>query len=236
MAPIVFITGTDTGVGKTIFTGFFTGFLRSKEIDAVAMKPVATGSREDIEFLQNFQASRFSTEMLNPWFFPEPLAPGMCEQNNLRLIDLIEKIKGLAGQVDCLLVEGAGGLEVPLAKGLMISGLIESLAPFGVILVARNALGTINHSLLSIQRLKALGVTNLQLILVDQEKPDSSSEKNLNFLQNHTGETVLRMPFYSPIAKDFTGFSEGSKIFEKSLARSEFFDKLMAVLRKKKRD
>jgi dethiobiotin synthetase len=75
MNNIVFVCGTDTGSGKTVLTGLLTRFCRNNGIDAVAIKPFCSGSREDVEFLRLFQDSQLTNEEINPWFFNKPLAP-----------------------------------------------------------------------------------------------------------------------------------------------------------------
>ena len=115
---IVFVTGTDTGAGKTLLTGLLLHHLRQNGCHALAMKPFCSGSRADVEFLRAVQDDDLTLDEINPFFFAEPVAPLVAARKHNRLIrapEVLRRIKGLAAQCECLLIEGIGGVMVPLA-------------------------------------------------------------------------------------------------------------------------
>jgi len=191
---IVFITGTDTGVGKTIFTGLLVRHLREHGVHALAMKPFCSGGRGDVKLLRAMQDAELAEHEINPFYFPKPVAPLVDARRSKRLISLAEvirKIKSAASRCDCLLVEGSGGLMVPLGENYFVSDVIKRLN-CEVIVIARNQLGTINHTLLTVNALKRLGVQNIAVALVGTSKKDASVEKNGAVLREFLGGIEVR--------------------------------------------
>lgn len=161
-----FITGTDTDVGKTVTTAALLSLLRSS-LDAVPMKPVQTGctfnngecSVPDIDFIINATGYSIKPQekgLVCPYTFEHPCSPHLASQLEKKEIT-IDKIKRcfneLEGMHDLVLVEGAGGIMVPIYENVFMRDLMI-LLDLPVILVARTGLGTINHTLLSIEELK----------------------------------------------------------------------------------
>lgn len=191
---IIFITGTDTGVGKTIFTGLLVHHLRERGVHALAMKPFCSGGRGDVKLLRAMQGAEISEDEINPFYFPKPVAPLVDARRSKRLISLVQvirKIKTLAARCECLLVEGSGGLLVPLGEKYLVSDVIKRLN-CEVIVIARNQLGTINHTLLTVNALKRFGVQNIAIALVGTSKKDASVEKNGAVLREFLGEIAVR--------------------------------------------
>jgi dethiobiotin synthetase len=191
---IIFVTGTDTGVGKTIFTGLFVYHLRQQGVHALALKPLCSGSRGDVRMLRGMQDAELTEEEINPFYFPEPVAPLVSLKRSKRVISLSEvvrRIKKLASRCECLLVEGAGGLMVPLGENYFVSDVIKRLK-CEVILVSRNQLGTINHTLLSANALKRFGVKNISVALMGTSKKDASVGKNCGMLKEFLGGIPVR--------------------------------------------
>ena len=123
MARIIFITGTDTGVGKTLLTGLLLYHLRQGGCHALAMKPFCSGSRADAEFLNAIQDGALTPNEITPYFFPEPLAPLVAARQHhrsIRLPEVLRRVRGLANRCQCLLVEGIGGVLVPLGEGYSV--------------------------------------------------------------------------------------------------------------------
>ena len=89
---IIFITGTDTGVGKTLLTALLLHHLRQTGVRALAMKPFCSGGRADVKLLQSLQPGELSDEEMNPFFFKEPIAPLIAAEKNHRIIRLKEVI------------------------------------------------------------------------------------------------------------------------------------------------
>ncbi len=191
---IIFITGTDTGVGKTIFTGLLVHHLRTTGIHALAMKPFCSGGRGDVRLLRAMQDAELTEDEINPFYFPEPVAPLVSARQHKRKIPLSEvllRIKKITRQCECLLIEGSGGLLVPLGEKYLVSDLITRLK-CDVILVSRNQLGTINHTLLTADALKRFGVKNISVALMGTSKKDASVKKNGELLRELLGKIPVR--------------------------------------------
>lgn len=179
---IIFVTGTDTGVGKTLMTALLLEHLRHTGVHALAMKPFCSGGLADVRLLQSLQRGELTDAEMNPFYFEEPIAPYVAAKKRgreIRLNQVIARIHHVSKRCECLLVEGSGGLLVPLGKGFTVAGLIADL-DCRVIVVARNSLGTINHTLLTINALRALGKKSAELcvVLTDGKKLDLSSSSN----------------------------------------------------------
>ncbi|MDD5084931.1 MAG: dethiobiotin synthase [Candidatus Omnitrophica bacterium] len=159
----VFIVGTDTGVGKTVFAAGLAMALREKNIRVGAMKPVATGCfsqggklySSDAIYL--FEAAQNEFPSLTcPVKFRNPLAPSVAseiEGGQVVLERIFVAYKELESYYDYMIVEGIEGLLVPFSGNYFVSDLARDLK-LPIVIVARNALGTINHTLLTIEAAK----------------------------------------------------------------------------------
>jgi dethiobiotin synthetase len=177
---IIFVTGTDTGVGKTIFTGLLLHHLRKTGVHALAMKPFCSGGRDDVRLLRAMQDGELTEDEINPFYFPEPVAPLVSSRQHKRTISLAEvvrQIEKIAARSECLLIEGSGGLLVPLGEKFLVADLIKRL-DCEVVVVSRNRLGTINHTLLTVNALKNMGVKKIVIALMETEKKDASTKTN----------------------------------------------------------
>jgi dethiobiotin synthetase len=152
-----FITGTDTGVGKTLVSAGLSLYLRQQGIDVGVMKPAETGVSDcaaagpDAELLRWAADSRDELDDISPYRFKAPLAPAVAasrEQVRINYSELAKRAAGLIKRHQFTLVEGAGGLMVPLAGGLLMADLARALG-LPLLLVVRPGLGTINHTLLT---------------------------------------------------------------------------------------
>jgi dethiobiotin synthetase len=182
---IVFVTGTDTGVGKTVFAGLLLHHLRSTGVDALAMKPFCSGGRGDVRLLCAMQDHELSEDEVNPFYFPEAIAPLVSARMRGRKISLgevVREIRKMAARCECLVIEGSGGLLVPLGEGYLVSDLIRRLE-CEVIVVSRNRLGTINHTLLTVGALKRIGKRRIAVALMDVNKTDASCLTNRTILR-----------------------------------------------------
>jgi len=198
VGQIIFITGTDTGVGKTLLTGLLLAHLRTQGIHALAMKPFCVGGRRDAELFYELQDREVSLGKVNPYHFRQPLAPYVAARDEGKSIDADEAMKlirEMATQCELLLVEGAGGIFVPVSSDCMVADLISQLhCP--VILAARNKLGVINHSILAVRALKSLRIRRLTVVLMGTRKTDLSARSNCGVLKELLQECpVLSIPF-----------------------------------------
>jgi dethiobiotin synthetase len=219
---IIFITGTDTGVGKTILTGLLVHHLRTNGVHALAMKPFCSGGRADVRLLRAMQDAALTEEEINPFYFPEPIAPlvsARMRKCRISLGEVVLRIKKMAARCECLLIEGSGGLLVPLGEKFFVSDLIERLN-CDVIVVARNQLGTINHTLLTVNALKRFRVKNIAVALMSTSKKDASVEKNEAVLGEFLGGVgVVDVDFLGKKANEIGVLKKSAKKMKKTLAR-----------------
>lgn len=156
--PGLFITGTDTGVGKTLVTAALARYCLTRGMRVGVMKPCETGVTEpagpgdDARLLQWASGSQDDPGLIAPYRFREPLSPAQAAEREGCHIDparLISACQDIARGKDIVLVEGAGGIMVPLRGGYLMADLARELG-LPLLVVARPGLGTINHTLLTI--------------------------------------------------------------------------------------
>jgi dethiobiotin synthetase len=203
----VFITGTDTDVGKTWVAAGLTAALRQRGFKAVYFKPVQSGCPEaegrliptDADFARTLAGLTEPLEVLTPIVLGLPLAPGVAAAQAGVKIDLgriAAALEDLAGRYEFLVVEGAGGLYVPLVgTHFLVLDLIRWLGlPLAV--VAKSGLGTINHTVLSVKAAQAAGITVAGVILNRYpEKPGLAAATNPGIIEALTGVPILgRLP------------------------------------------
>lgn len=164
-----FITGTDTGVGKTFVTCALLYTLKAQGIAAIGMKPIAAGgemtpdglNNEDVEALHLASVVKLQREDLNCYLLSEPIAPHIAAANEDIDIDLDvirQRFDQLAELADVVLVEGVGGFIVPLGDSISTADLAQDL-DLPVILVVGMRLGCLNHALLTQEAILARGLT-----------------------------------------------------------------------------
>ncbi|OCL25509.1 dethiobiotin synthase [Orenia metallireducens] len=170
-----FVTGTDTDVGKTVVTAGLLAALRERGYDIGLMKPFQTDFIEaegrllspDLEFALRFVDLDTDYDLMNPIRLREPLAPSVAAEIEGIEIDLTKVDRAyqeLLALHQGLIVEGAGGLMVPLAKNFLIPDLVKSF-DLPIIIVARPNLGTINHTVLTVKVARQLGIEVLGVII-----------------------------------------------------------------------
>jgi len=168
---VIFVTATDTAVGKTVTTFCLGVLLRSRGFDVGVMKPVQCAGH-DAQFLKKALGLQDELRVINPFYAPEPLSPHLAFRRAKIKFDkqrVQDSLKNLRANHDIVLVEGAGGLMVPLTEGYYNADLIADLR-VPVIIVARLGLGTINHTLLTINELRRRGLKILGIVFC-QTKP-----------------------------------------------------------------
>ena len=163
-----FVTGTDTGVGKTLIACALLHALAARGMRVVGMKPVAAGARRHGDFLVNDDVTALKAasnvnapdELVNPYCFEAPIAPHIAAANTGVSIDrnrLREAYAALAAKAQCVIVEGAGGILVPLGVDFDTAELAADLG-LPVILVVGMRLGCLNHALLTAAAIHRVGL------------------------------------------------------------------------------
>ncbi len=229
---IIFITGTDTGVGKTVLTGLLLHHLRRRGCHALAMKPFCCGGTADIEALRAIQDGELTREEITPFYFPEPLAPWVAARKHHRAIhieEVLTRVRCLARRCECLLIEGIGGLLVPLTRHQTVRDLIVAL-DCEVILVSANRLGTLNHTLLSALALEAAGVNKYKTVLMNFTQLDASVRSNSRMLALLLApHSSYPLGYLGPHPLQMGGLEEKCKKVQKTLARILRFSRVAAL-------
>ena len=165
----LFVTGTDTGCGKTEVSLGLMQYFQDQGFRVLGMKPVASGSAPSAHGLRNQDAMRLQAqgsleqpyERVNPYAFEPPIAPHLAAARAGRPIELASiraGYRGLAEAAERVIVEGVGGWRVPLGPGLDVAGLVRALG-LPVVLVVGLRLGCLNHALLSAEAILAANCT-----------------------------------------------------------------------------
>ncbi|MCX6907565.1 MAG: dethiobiotin synthase [Verrucomicrobia bacterium] len=167
MNRVFFITGTDTGVGKTCVTAALVRALRKAGVHAGAVKPFATGSRDDARVLRAAMDGELTLAEINPVFFKRPLAPMVAARLEGKRVP--SRVKLPAKRFELLLIEGIGGWLVPLTDRVTVADWVARHG-WPIIIVARAGLGTLNHTLLTVESARRRGVKTAAVILNDVDK------------------------------------------------------------------
>lgn len=210
----VFITGTDTGVGKTYVAAGIASELRRRGVDVGVMKPAETGCSMragrlvpgDALRLMKAAEVRDSLSLVNPYRFTPPLAPAVAADLEGKKIDL-DKITNtyqkLSKRHEFMIVEGAGGIMVPLSRNASYLDLAEALG-IPVLIVARPGLGTINHTLLTIAVLKerSIAIAGIAINHADNRKAGLAEKTSPEIIERISGVKIAgTIPYKS---KEFT--------------------------------
>jgi dethiobiotin synthetase len=189
----LFVTGTDTGVGKTYVTRLLVASLRESGVDAVAYKPVACGDRDDAVILGQVSGG-LAPDVVNPVYLKTPVAPyvaGLLENRVVSREELLAGYRKLAAEHQVVIVEGAGGWEVPVAPDFRISDLAKALG-LPVLVVAANRLGALNHILLTVNAIRSRGLECAGLVLnqLDDEL-DTAMITNKGVIEDLSGVPLI---------------------------------------------
>jgi dethiobiotin synthetase len=202
------VTGTNTGVGKTYVTAGLTRTGRAAGHDIVAAKPFCTGTAADVAALQAANGMCEPEHVINPVWFRTPLAPfaaAMIENRHIDLGRVREALMELSSRHAHVLVEGAGGLTVPILRDYDFRDLAEDLG-LEVILIAANRLGVLNHVRLTVEALnhRRLRCRAVVLNAVNPVAPgaDLAESTNPGILEQLIDVPLLQVAYGQD---DFTG-------------------------------
>ena len=200
----LFITGTDTDVGKTYITAGLAITLRKMSIDVGVMKPFAAGvaqkkgfKSEDVEILSNAAQINDSETLVNPQFFPISASPYTAWKKlkiKPKIPLILSSFKKLSKKHDMMLVEGMGGTLTPILKNYYITNLIKDMK-IPTVIVTRSKVGTVNHTLMTVMLCQKYKIPIKGIIINNFDKgyPINQLKKDL---ENLTGIKVLgSIPF-----------------------------------------
>ncbi|THU04403.1 dethiobiotin synthase [Lampropedia puyangensis] len=197
-----FVTGTDTGVGKTLSSCALLHALARHHPRVVGMKPVASGAEpdgqgawanEDTLALRAASTITVSPSLDNPILLPDPVSPHIAAERArmpVTLAPILQAYQTLREQADAIVVEGAGGWQAPLSEDLRIADLAVALQ-LPVVLVVGLRLGCLNHALLSADAIRASGLTLAGWICSRVDPTMLEPEANLAYLRQSIGAPLL---------------------------------------------
>ena len=231
----VFITATDTGVGKTVLAAALLVAARARGIDAVPMKPVQTGCvrrgqrlvAPDLEFClkaAGLDPSPQERQWMCPYRFILASSPHLAAARDRVHIEkgvILEKFRRILKKHDAVIVEGAGGVLVPLNERDTMLDLMRAMR-LPVLLAARPGLGTINHTLLTLRVLRAAGLTVAGIVLVQTHLGRHALIEQDNA---HTIRRLGRVPFVATLPH-LPGFARGKPTRAERFKIPGFFETL----------
>jgi dethiobiotin synthetase len=182
-----FITGTDTGVGKTLFTAALAASLRKLGVNVGVMKPVATGllqktdfKSSDVSILHDAVKASDSQDEINPIFMPLPISP----YDASKILDIpfdkkiiFEQFRKLKNKHDVMLVEGIGGIMTPLTKDYFVANMIKEMG-LEAIIVTRSTLGTLNHTMMTVNTCHDYKIPLKGIIINNYDEKGGPAETN----------------------------------------------------------
>jgi len=197
------ITGTDTGVGKTLVACAIAAALRESGHRVGVMKPIESGGSDDGERLRAAAGARHPIQLVRPVAYEEPAAPLVAGRRAQQRVDtdlLDRALAAVERDSDALVVEGAGGLLVPLTETESFATLFARWR-LELVIVAANRLGVLNHTLLTVESARAHGLTVRAVVLntVSADQPGVAERTNEAVLKELLRVVpVLRVPYLRP--------------------------------------
>jgi len=198
-----FITGTDTGVGKTAVTAGLAAYLKQRGINVGIMKPVQTGSEKnshglvstDALFAMRVAEVFDEMELVSPYRLEPPLAPRIAAELTGTVIEPVKinhAYRELCKRRDFMLVEGAGGIMVPVTGRFLMADLIK-MFNLPALIVARPGLGTVNHTLLTVEYAKSRGIHVAGIIIngLNESEAGPAEKTNPGLIEELSGIPVI---------------------------------------------
>ncbi|MDH5325364.1 MAG: dethiobiotin synthase [Gammaproteobacteria bacterium] len=208
MSRGLFITGTDTGIGKTTASQLIIGQLIQMGYRVAAMKPIASGCETTAKGLRNEDAVALMTcanvdipyETVNPYAYLEPIAPHIAAQKAAKEIQIpviLERFQHIATEADVVIVEGVGGWSVPISPTHTTADLAQALN-LPVVMVSGIRLGCLNHSLLTARAIRADHLSCAAWIANHPQNDTDYSAENIEYLCQHLDCPLLGRIPYAP--------------------------------------
>jgi dethiobiotin synthetase len=204
----LFVAGTDTGVGKSVLAAAICSGLAERGERVAAYKPAVTGLEEspngwphDHELLAAAANAGQAPGEVSPWRFGPPLSPHLAAElagTPLEPASIVERARAAGAEVDALVCEGVGGLLVPLTPGWLVRDLAAELN-LPLVIAARPGLGTINHSLLTVEAARSAGLEPAGVVLTPwPDEPDPMLLSNRATVERLAGLSVSVLPRTEP--------------------------------------
>lgn len=211
----IFITGTDTEIGKTVIAGGLAAALKAAGVDVGVMKPIASGGiehkgrivSEDALFLKSAAQVDDALDLINPICLRHPLAPSVAaeiERVSIDLRQIDEAFAQLCQRHEFIVVEGVGGIAVPICEEMLVVDMAQRFQ-LPVLVVARPNLGTINHTVLTVEfaRSYSLEICGIVLNASQEESKGLAEETNPKELERLTTLPILgTVPFDARLQGD----------------------------------
>jgi dethiobiotin synthetase len=198
----LFITGTDTGVGKTHTAARLLHLLRASGVSCAGMKPICCGDRRDAELLLAAGGEGLTIDDVNPIWLKTPAAPlagSLMENVDIDIDHILGAFHSLRNRVKHVIVEGTGGWMVPIHQNYFVSDLAASMK-LPVLAVASNRLGCLNHSVLTVRSIVEHGLPCVGLVLNQAQKTgDIATLTNADIL-----EKILDVPVLGGLGENLT--------------------------------
>jgi dethiobiotin synthetase len=196
----LFITGTDTGVGKTHTAVQLLRLLRAAGIDCAGMKPICCGDRQDAELLLAAGSDGLTLNDVNPVWLKTPAAPivgSLMEGMNIDIERIVAAFSALQNRVDHVIVEGVGGWLVPIRSDYFVSDLVVEMG-LPVLVVAQNRLGCLNHTALTVRSVSQHNLRCVGLVLNGvPNTSDIAAVSNADILKK-----ILNVPLISGLGEN----------------------------------
>jgi len=189
----LFLTGTDTGVGKTFTAVSLLRVLRAQGLRCAGMKPICCGDRNDAELLLAASSEGLTIDEVNPvWLktLAAPLSAALIEDFAVETAPLLAGLTALQRRFDFVVVEGVGGWLVPIREDYFVSDLAEEMG-LPVLVVAMNRLGCLNHTMLTVRSIAAGGLKCMGVILNSGGDVDVAVNTNGEILSKIAGVPIL---------------------------------------------
>jgi dethiobiotin synthetase len=224
----ILITGTDTSVGKTIVASGIAAAFDARGLGVGVLKPAETGCQRsslglvatDARQLAFFSRCRAGDDTICPYRFEEALAPQVAAERAGRTIDITQIVSAhehLAATHDVVLIEGAGGLLVPLRDCFTYANLCHRLSA-RLLIVVGNRLGAINHAALTVHHARQLGLPSAGYVVnALLPEDDLASETNVDFLARLLGPPLGRIPWLGEVQQSDEDRQRLARTFERQI-------------------
>lgn len=204
----IFITGTGTEIGKTVIAGCLAAAMQNAGIDVGVMKPICSGDNLDAQYLKHAAQVDDPLKIINPIYLEYPLAPSVSariQDKEIELTEIDAAFNKLSMKYEFLVVEGVGGIAVPIQDNFLVAHLIQHMQ-LPILIVANTGLGTINHTLLTVAYSRNFNIKIIGIVL-NQFEPGSigiAEKTNPIEIENLTQAPILGiLPYEERIATKY---------------------------------